>query len=75
MSEVVIQFRAVPHQSFPVEATLDWQPARLIMSIQPDEASYCAFRPSIPGRRWYCNLSTCASTIAKASPRHRRKPM
>jgi glucose-6-phosphate 1-dehydrogenase len=48
-SEVVIQFRAVPHQSFPVEATLDWQPSRLIMSIQPDEGIVLRFQAKHPG--------------------------
>src|SRR5664279_3051923 len=32
-SEIVIQFRAVPHQSFPKEASLDWQSARIIITI------------------------------------------
>jgi len=49
VSEVVIQFRAVPHQSFPVEATLDWQPARLVMSIQPDEGIVLRFQAKHPG--------------------------
>jgi glucose-6-phosphate 1-dehydrogenase len=44
VSEVVIQFRAVPHQSFPLEATLDWQPARLVLSIQPDEGIVLRFQ-------------------------------
>src|ERR1039458_8950905 len=43
VSEVAIQFRAVPHQSFPTEATLDWQPSRLVMSIQPDEGIVLRF--------------------------------
>jgi glucose-6-phosphate 1-dehydrogenase len=48
-SEVVIQFRAVPHQAFPKEATLDWQPARIIMSIQPDEGIVLRFQAKQPG--------------------------
>src|SRR5580658_6363581 len=36
-SEIAIQFRAIPHQSFPVESTVDWQTSRLVMSIQPDQ--------------------------------------
>jgi glucose-6-phosphate 1-dehydrogenase len=35
-SEISIQFRAVPHRSFPPEASLAWQPSRLVMAIQPD---------------------------------------
>jgi glucose-6-phosphate 1-dehydrogenase len=48
-SEIVIQFRAVPHQAFPNEATLDWQPARIIMSIQPDEGIILRFQAKHPG--------------------------
>jgi glucose-6-phosphate 1-dehydrogenase len=48
-SEVVIQFRSVPHQSFPAEATVDWQPARLVMSIQPDEGIVLRFQAKHPG--------------------------
>ena len=49
VSEVGIQFRAVPHQSFPTEATLDWQPSRLVMSIQPDEGIVLRFQAKHPG--------------------------
>jgi glucose-6-phosphate 1-dehydrogenase len=48
-SEVVIQFRAVPHQAFPPEATLDWQPSRLVMSIQPSEGIVLRFQAKHPG--------------------------
>ena len=49
VSEVAIQFRAVPHQAFPTEATLDWQPSRLIISIQPDEGIVLRFQAKHPG--------------------------
>jgi glucose-6-phosphate 1-dehydrogenase len=48
-SEVAIQFRAVPHRSFPAEATLDWQPSRIVMSIQPDEGIVLRFQAKHPG--------------------------
>ena len=32
-SEISIQFRAVPHQSFPPEASLGWQASRLILAM------------------------------------------
>src|ERR1039458_3890172 len=48
-SEIAIQFRAVPHQSFPSEATLDWTPSRLIMLIQPDEGIVLRFQAKHPG--------------------------
>jgi glucose-6-phosphate 1-dehydrogenase len=49
VSEIVIQFRAVPHQAFPTEATLNWQPSRLILSIQPDEGIVLRFQAKHPG--------------------------
>ncbi|MGE5343357.1 MAG: glucose-6-phosphate dehydrogenase [Candidatus Omnitrophota bacterium] len=48
-SEVVIQFRAVPHQSFPPEAAAHWQNAHIIMSIQPDETIVLRFQAKQPG--------------------------
>ena len=48
-SEIVIQFRAVPHRSFPKEASIDWQPARIIISIQPDEGIVLQFQAKQPG--------------------------
>jgi glucose-6-phosphate 1-dehydrogenase len=48
-SEIVIQFRAVPHQSFPPEATLDWQPSRITISIHPDEGIILRFQAKHPG--------------------------
>jgi glucose-6-phosphate 1-dehydrogenase len=48
-SEISIQFRAVPHRSFPPEASLAWQPSRLVMSIQPDEGIVLTFQAKYPG--------------------------
>lgn len=50
-SEISIWFRAVPHQAFPPEATLDWQPARLIICIQPDEGLILRFQAKQPGTK------------------------
>jgi glucose-6-phosphate 1-dehydrogenase len=48
-SEISIQFRPVPHRSFPPEASLAWQPSRLVMSIQPDEGIVLGFQAKYPG--------------------------
>ncbi len=48
-SEVVIQFRAVPHRSFPVESSRDWHPSRLVLSIQPKEGIVMGFQAKYPG--------------------------
>ena len=48
-SEVVIQFRTVPHQAFPPESRRDWHPARLVLSIQPEEGIVMGFQAKYPG--------------------------
>jgi glucose-6-phosphate 1-dehydrogenase len=48
-SEISIQFRAVPHQSFPPEASLGWQQSRLVLSIQPEEGIVLGFQAKYPG--------------------------
>lgn len=51
VSEVNIQFRAVPHQSFPPETALDWHSASLIISIQPNEGIVLRFQAKQPGTK------------------------
>jgi glucose-6-phosphate 1-dehydrogenase len=48
-SKVVIQFRPVPHQSFPTTAAFDWQPNQLIIDIQPQEGILLRFQAKQPG--------------------------
>jgi glucose-6-phosphate 1-dehydrogenase len=48
-SEVMIQFRPVPHQSFPKAAAIAWQPNRLIIYIQPEEGIVLRFQAKQPG--------------------------
>ncbi len=49
ISEVSIQFRPVPHQTFPMSAQLDWQPNRLLLAIQPEEGIFLRFEVKQPG--------------------------
>jgi glucose-6-phosphate 1-dehydrogenase len=49
VSEVMIQFRPVPHQSFPHSAALAWQPNRLLIHIQPQEGIVLRFQAKQPG--------------------------
>ncbi len=49
VSETVIQFRPVPHQSFPPAAIGSWQPNRLVIHIQPDEGIRLHFQARRPG--------------------------
>ncbi|MEZ4680347.1 MAG: glucose-6-phosphate dehydrogenase [Caldilineaceae bacterium] len=48
-SEIVIQFRPVPHHSFPPAAIVDWEPNRLFMHIQPQEGIALRFQAKQPG--------------------------
>ncbi len=48
-SEALIQFRPVPHQSFPSSAAIDWQPNRLLVRIQPEESILLSFQAKQPG--------------------------
>lgn len=52
-SEICIHFRTIPHQSFPPEATLDWQPARLVISIQPEPGIVIRFQAKYPGPKMH----------------------
>jgi len=49
ITEVSIQFRPVPHQTFPARALLDRQPNRLIIAIQPEEGILLRFESKLPG--------------------------
>jgi glucose-6-phosphate 1-dehydrogenase len=49
ISEVVIEFRPVPHQIFPASALLDWRPNRLVIAIQPEEGILLRFGAKYPG--------------------------
>jgi len=49
VSEAVIQFRPVPHQTFPAAALMGSQPNRLLLSIQPHEGIFLRFEVKHPG--------------------------
>lgn len=48
-SEVAIQFRTVPHQSFPPESRRTWYPSRLVLSIEPEQGIVLGFQAKVPG--------------------------
>jgi len=50
VSEVAIQFRPVPHQTFPASALLDNRPNRLLIAIQPEEGILLRFEVKHPGQ-------------------------
>jgi glucose-6-phosphate 1-dehydrogenase len=49
VSQAIIQFRPVPHQSFPASANQDWLPNLLEIDIQPDEGIALHFQAKQPG--------------------------
>ncbi|HZF07237.1 MAG TPA: glucose-6-phosphate dehydrogenase [Thermoanaerobaculia bacterium] len=49
VSEVCIQYRPVPHQSFPPSALGEMEPNRLLLRIQPDEGIVLRFQAKRPG--------------------------
>jgi len=53
VSEVSIQFRPVPHQSFPAAALMDWHPNRLLFAIQPQEGIFLRFEVKHPGMKMH----------------------
>ena len=52
-SQVAIQFRPVPHRSFPTAASLAWEPNRIIIYIQPREEILLGFQAKTPGSDMY----------------------
>lgn len=48
-SKAIIQFRPVPHQSFPTSAAIDWQPNCLQIDIHPNEGISLRFLAKQPG--------------------------
>jgi glucose-6-phosphate 1-dehydrogenase len=68
-SEVFIQFRPVPHQSFPASAIGDWQPNRLAIRIQPKEGIGLRFQAKQPGQTMHLSpveMSFCYQDSFKA---------
>jgi glucose-6-phosphate 1-dehydrogenase len=49
VSQVTIEFRPVPHQSFPPSALAALQPNRLVIRIQPEEGIALRFQAKRPG--------------------------
>jgi len=53
VSEVSIQFKPVPHQTFPAAALMDWRPNRLLLAIQPHEGIFLRFEVKHPGLKMH----------------------
>lgn len=55
ISLIAIQFKPVPHRSFPPEAKSTWEPNRLILNIQPNMGIRLRFQAKQPGLRMLLN--------------------
>lgn len=55
ISVITIQFRPIPHQSFPPESAENWQPNRLVLSIQPHKGIRLRFQAKRPGLKMLLN--------------------
>ena len=55
ISVITVQFKPVPHQSFPEEAIENWQPNRMIINIQPDMGIRIRFQAKKPGLKMQLN--------------------
>lgn len=49
LTEIVVHFRRAPHLCFPTGAMPDWQAARAVICIQPDEGIVLQFHAKQPG--------------------------
>jgi len=49
ISVITIQFKPVPHQSFPPEVIGNWQPNRLVLHIQPHMGISTSIQAKRPG--------------------------
>ncbi len=54
-SSITIQFRPVPHRSFPASATANWQANRIVVSIQPKAGIRLRFQAKQPGLQMVLN--------------------
>jgi glucose-6-phosphate 1-dehydrogenase len=71
ISQAFIQFKPVPHQSFPAEAVVSWQPNRLVIRIQPEESILLRFQAKQPGpdmRLSPVEMRFCYRDAFKADP-------
>ena len=49
ISVITIEFKPVPHLSFPEESNENWQPNKIIINIQPDMGIRMRFQAKKPG--------------------------
>ncbi|MBS1644852.1 MAG: glucose-6-phosphate dehydrogenase [Bacteroidetes bacterium] len=55
ISVITIQFKPVPHHSFPAATNENWQPNRLVLNIQPNMGIRLRFQAKTPGLKMLLN--------------------
>lgn len=70
VSTAVIQFRPVPHRSFPVTASHNWQPNRLVIQVQPNEGILLTFQAKLPGPRMFLDVVSMRFSYQEAYHSH-----
>jgi glucose-6-phosphate 1-dehydrogenase len=66
ISVITIQFRPVPHQSFPIEAVENWQANRLVLSIFPEKGIRLRFQAKQPGLKMLLNAEDMTFNYSRA---------
>jgi glucose-6-phosphate 1-dehydrogenase len=66
VAEVVIEFRSVPHRSFPISSEEGWQPNRLVCRIQPEEGISLRFQVKKPGSQMKLGLTDLRFSYSEA---------
>jgi glucose-6-phosphate 1-dehydrogenase len=67
-SEIIIQFRPVPHQTFPASALSEWRPNHLALHVQPDEGIVLHFQVKRPGPALHLTPADMCFTYRDAFP-------
>jgi glucose-6-phosphate 1-dehydrogenase len=52
VTEVVLQFKPVPHLALPASAVQSMEPNTMVLRIQPDEGIRLEFGAKVPGSTW-----------------------
>lgn len=58
VSQIIVSFRPVPHQMFPLTAAETIEPNRLVINIQPDEEIILRFQAKEPGTGMYLRTAS-----------------
>ena len=58
ISQIIVSFRPVPHQMFPITAAETIEPNRMVINIQPEEEIILRFQAKEPGTGMYLRTAS-----------------